>query len=312
MEKMELRTFVSDIAVEANESNSDELRIEGLVNGTETWSHVLGNKKKFVEKINKGVFFRALSQGGRFDFLGEHDRNLLLATTDNGSLELWEDEEGLKMRANIVPTSYGKDIYTLIRSKVINNMSFGFRVLKDSWKKGVDGIHERTIEDLELIEVSAVRNPAYPCSAISARNIEIVDDVEIPAEIEEEERMNPKDLEAIADMVVAKLAEKAPEPQQEVEPEVVEQVVEEVVEKPTEPEEATEEPVVDEPKEEQVDEVQEVQPEVEEPVQEEKIDEVQEEVVEPENVEPEKVEFDGDKALFELLKYQASIEEIEE
>lgn len=302
LERMELRTFVSDLVVDANEENN-ELRIEGLVNGTETWSHVLGNKKKFIEKINKGVFFRALSKGGRFDFLAEHDRNLLLATTDNGSLELWEDEEGLKMRANIVPTSYGKDIYTLIRSRVINNMSFGFRVIKDSWKKGLEGIHERTIEELELIEVSAVRNPAYPCSAISARNIEIVEDVDIP-EIEEE-RMNPKDLEAIADMVVAKLSEKAQEPQKE----VVEESHVEDIKDITEPVESTEESAKEEVIEENtivevsVDEVKEVVEEVQEEQPQETVEEVQQEVKEV---------FDGQNALFELLKYQSEIEEINE
>ena len=292
---------MSDLVVDANEENN-ELKIEGLVNGTETWSHVLGNKKRFIEKINKGVFFRALSQeGGRFDFLAEHDRNLLLATTENGSLELWEDEEGLKMRANIVPTSYGKDIYTLIRSKVINNMSFGFRVLKDSWKKGVNGIYERTIEDLELFEVSAVRNPAYPCSAISARNIEIIEDVDIP-EIEEE-RMNPKDLEVIADMVVAKLSEKAQEQPQEPQQEVVEEVVVEEQEVVVEPQKVVEEPVEEKQVENNDEKI------VEKSIKED-VEEVKEEIKEEPVAEVEK--FDGQGALIELLKYQSEIEEIVE
>lgn len=293
MEKMELRTYTSEMVV----NSEDELRIEGLVNGTETWSCVLGNKKKFIEKINKGAFLRALTKGDRFDFLAEHDRSLLLATTENGSLELWEDEEGLKMRANIVPTSYGKDIYTLIRSKVINHMSFGFRVLKDSWKKGLDGIYERSVEELELIEVSAVRNPAYPCSAIAARNIELIEDVDIP-EIEEieEERMNPKDLEAIAEMVAAKLAEKAAE-----QPEKVEEVVEEVVEE-KQPEEVVEIKEPEEKNDETGEEV--IKEKADETVVETKIEEVVEETVEEVKEEPQEKEFDGMSALLKLLKEQ--------
>ena len=277
MEKMELRSYTSNVSFN---SESDELIIEGLVNKTESWSNVLGVRKKFIEKINKGVFARALTRGKRFDFLSEHDRNLLLATTENASLELWEDEEGLKMRANIVPTSYGKDIYTLIKNRVVNHMSFGFRVLKDSWNKGVNDIYERSIEDLELIEVSAVRNPAYSSSAISARNIELIEEVDIPEleeESKEEERMNPKDLEAIADMVVAKLADKADKETTEETP--VKEVI--IEEKPIE-----ETPV----KEEEVKEVKEEKEVVTEEVKEEVSEEA--ETVEEKPSEEVKEEFD--------------------
>ena len=182
IEQMELRVLSSQI-----NSNNDELVVEGLVNKTESLSHVLGKHKKFREKIRKGAFQEAINESRRIDFLAEHRQDFLLATTENNSLELWEDDEGLKMRAKIAPTSYGKDFYTLMSEKLISHMSFGFRVLKDSWKNGIDGIYERTVDKLELKEVSVVRNPAYPASAISARGIELVEDVEIPDEVRSEE-----------------------------------------------------------------------------------------------------------------------------
>jgi HK97 family phage major capsid protein len=58
-------------------------------------------------------------------------------------------------------------------------MSFGFRAVKDSWKKMNDYL-ERTVHDLELFEVSVVRDPAYSSSTISARGIYLVEDIEIP------------------------------------------------------------------------------------------------------------------------------------
>ena len=187
IEQMELRVLSSQI-----NSNNDELVVEGLVNKTESLSHVLGKHKKFREKIRKGAFQEAINESRRIDFLAEHRQDFLLATTENNSLELWEDNEGLKMRAKIAPTSYGKDFYTLMSEKLISHMSFGFRVLKDSWKSGIDGIYERTVEKLELKEVSVVRNPAYPASAISARGIELVEDVEIPDEVRSEEVQEEK------------------------------------------------------------------------------------------------------------------------
>lgn len=187
MEQMEVRVLSSHI-----NSNDNDLVVEGLVNQTESLSHVLGRHKKFREKIKKGAFQEAINESRRIDFLAEHKQDFLLATTENNSLELWEDNEGLKMRAKIAPTSYGKDFYTLMSEKLISHMSFGFRVLKDSWKSGIDGIYERTVEKLELKEVSVVRNPAYPASAISARGIELVEDVEIPDEIRSEEVQEEK------------------------------------------------------------------------------------------------------------------------
>ena len=187
MEQMELRVLSSQI-----NSNDNELVVEGLVNKTESLSHVLGKHKRFREKIRKGAFQEAINESRRIDFLAEHKQDFLLATTENNSLELWEDEEGLKMRAKIAPTSYGKDFYTLMSEKLVSHMSFGFKVLKDSWKSGIDGIYERTVEKLELKEVSVVRNPAYPASAISARGIELVEDVDIPDEVRAEEIQEEK------------------------------------------------------------------------------------------------------------------------
>jgi len=191
MEQIELRVLSSTLT-----ANDEEMVVEGLVNQTDAWSHTLGLNKRFREKISKGTFTRAINEVSRIDFLGEHRTDLLLATTENNSLELWEDDEGLKMRAKIAPTSYGKDFYTLMKTKMINHMSFGFKVVKDEWRKASDGIFERTVSGLELKEVSVVRNPAYPQSAIAARGIDVVEDVEIPNDIEDlEERA--LDIEAL-------------------------------------------------------------------------------------------------------------------
>lgn len=176
MEKIELRSSI----LEANEDG--ELFVSGTVNKTETWSGILGKKRKFREKVKKGVFSDALKEASRVDFLAEHDKNQLLSSTENDSLKLWEDDIGLKMEATIAPTSYGRDTYALIKSNLKNFMSFGFKVLEDSWDIGQDGIYERTIEKIALREVSTVRNPAYAASIIEARGIDVAEDVDIPIE----------------------------------------------------------------------------------------------------------------------------------
>lgn len=162
--------------------NDDEgkLIVSGYVNETGKQSHLLGNKKKFKETIQKGAFTRALKKGNDIHFLAEHDENKILASTRNGSLKLVEDERGLLMTAEISDTSYGRDYHTLIKDGILRNMSFGFSVDKDNWNRGNDGTYTRDISDLTLYEVSVVTNPAYPQSSISARGLNVVEDIEIP------------------------------------------------------------------------------------------------------------------------------------
>ncbi|MED4261974.1 HK97 family phage prohead protease [Priestia aryabhattai] len=292
---MELR--VQNSSLQANEDGS--MTVSGYVNRTEQLSNTLGVTKRFKEKISKGVFTRAIQNAQRdIDFLAEHNNKLILASTRNNSLELREDDEGLYMSATIAPTSWGKDYYELISSGILQNMSFGFRTIKDSWKPMEQGIFERTIEDLELIEVSVVRDPAYSQSTISARGIDLVEDVEIPAELEEEIRNmdelkqmltslgeqvtslteEVRELRSATEAKVEEVREEpveeivATEVQEEVAPETEEVVVEETpVEEPQE--EVIEEEVSDEKSEDYEKEEQETEADEKEEVAEEVVEE---------------------------------------
>lgn len=182
--QIELRVLPANLTTE-----NEMMLVEGLVNKTESWSETLGKVKRFKEKINKGVFKRAIDKNPVIDFLGEHNSNYLLASTVNDSLQLWEDEEGLKMRARISNTSFGKDFFIQIKEGILGHMSFGFKVVGQEWRKLLDGTFERTITDMELFEISVVRTPAYPQSTISARGLDVVEDVEIPNDLVEVEEI---------------------------------------------------------------------------------------------------------------------------
>ena len=178
MDKIELR--VADLNFTSTDEH--ELVVEGIVNDG-NWSQTLGMRRKFKEKIQKGAFARAITRAlqnnGKIDFLSEHDPNKVLSSTVNDSLKLWEDEnKGLCMRAVICPTSWGKDTFQLIKSGIIKSMSFGFNVIEDEWINTRSEVANRIVKDLHLIEVSAVRNPAYLSSVISARGMELVEDIE--------------------------------------------------------------------------------------------------------------------------------------
>lgn len=181
MKQMEVRMDSAKLTAQSDGT----LKVSGYVNKTEKLSNILGASKRFVEKIAKGAFSRAIQTSKRdIDFLDGHDASKILASTKNQSLILREDDEGLFMEATITPTSWGKDTYTLIESGIYQNMSFGFRTIKDSWKKIESNLYERTIDELELFEVSVVKNPAYSQSSISARGIDVIQEVEVPTNIQ--------------------------------------------------------------------------------------------------------------------------------
>lgn len=233
MKNMELR--FNDFNMIQDET-SGKLVVSGYVNETGKYSHLLGKRKKFKEKIQKGAFARALANGNDVHFLAEHDDNKILASTRNNSLKLVEDEVGLLMTAEISDTSYGRDYHTLIKDGILRNMSFGFSVDKDKWKRMNDGTYTREITDLTLYEVSVVTNPAYPQSTISARGIGLIAE-EVPEDIEFESEDKP--MEEIKEVQVEESKVEEPKVEDVVEPK--EEAIEEVVEEPK-----AEEPKVEE------------------------------------------------------------------
>lgn len=234
MKDIELR--VSSFTVDKADDNT--MTVSGYVNKTEQLSHVLGNARKFREKVSKGTFAKAITSASNISLLYEHDHTKILSDIKSGSLSLIEDNEGLFMSAKIVPTSWGKDCYELLKGGLIAGASFGFRVLKDQWEK-VNGEYIRTLLDIELIECTITGNPAYPQSLISARGLNVVEDIEIPdveevseAETEEERALNEQLLTGILEQmkatnqILATLQQPVKEATPTVEPTVSESVVE--------------------------------------------------------------------------------------
>ncbi|RGO19718.1 phage major capsid protein [Bacillus cereus] len=184
MQNQKNQIELRNVRLDGVKQNADgSLFVSGYVNETGTWSQTLGKKTKFIEQIMPGAFKRALERAENIDFLYEHDNKKILANTQSGKLLLRENERGLYMEATISKTTWGKDAFQLIKDGIIQKMSFGFRALKDKVIKGTNGIYERVVHELELTEISAVRNPAYVQSSIQARSMEIVDEINIEGDI---------------------------------------------------------------------------------------------------------------------------------
>jgi hypothetical protein len=82
-------------------------------------------------------------------------------------MQLVEDSVGLRVTAQLPNTTRGRDVAELLRTNVINEMSFGFNVIKDNWSR--DG-QTRTLESVRLFEVSVVSFGAYKSTTASVRS----------------------------------------------------------------------------------------------------------------------------------------------
>ncbi len=123
----------------------------------------------FDEKIAPGAFVDAIK--GDIRALVDHDPGRVIGRTKSGTLRLREDGVGLAVEIDIPNTSDGNDLWELVSRQDISGMSFGFRVTKETWDEtGTTPV--RTIEKLELHEVSAVAWPAYEDTMIGLRSLE--------------------------------------------------------------------------------------------------------------------------------------------
>ena len=121
----------------------------------------------FIEYVAPGAFKRSLQSRNEVKLLWNHDAGEPLASLRGGSMSLTEDEIGLKVSAQLPNTTRGRDVAELLRTNVINEMSFGFNVIKDTWSR--DG-QTRTLESVRLFEVSVVSFGAYKATTASVRS----------------------------------------------------------------------------------------------------------------------------------------------
>ena len=99
-----------------------------------------------------------------------HGQSKAIARTRNGSLELLVDAVGLKIRAKLIDTTEGIDIYKSIKEGLLDKMSFAFTVREEKWDYETD---TRTITNIDkLYDVSIVDIPAYEGTSVFARSKE--------------------------------------------------------------------------------------------------------------------------------------------
>ncbi len=97
--------------------------------------------------------------------LGSYSIETILA----GTLNLSEDKKGLYFENIPPPTTWANDLRISMKRGDINQMSFGFNVIKDAWNDLDKETPKRDLIEVKLYEVSVVTFPAYPGTEATAR-----------------------------------------------------------------------------------------------------------------------------------------------
>ena len=152
---------------------NESITIEGYVNAVERNSKPLTERGvTFIERIGAGAFKRAIKRAKDIRILLNHNWDKDLGGLSDGTLELEEDNIGLKARATITDPEVIEDA----KKGNLVGWSFGFDDIPEGVSQLRDeetGLPLRKVKDLDLFEVSLLnrkKSPAYAGTLVNVRD----------------------------------------------------------------------------------------------------------------------------------------------
>nr|DAF74449.1 MAG TPA: prohead serine protease [Caudoviricetes sp.] len=205
------------------EIRNDSVVISGYVNAVERWSKPIrgrlrGAVQRFIEKIKAGTFKNALKRNDNVKVLLNHDPERELASTQNGTAILEEDNIGLRAEVTITDP----EVVEKARNHKLIGWSFGFYPNSEEISQN-EKIVTRTVTDMDLVEVSILddtKSPAYYGTSIEARcegervpeyrasTDEFEAESQEDATDESEAEKKASEIEYLADLIARKVLEK--------------------------------------------------------------------------------------------------------
>lgn len=150
------------------ELRADGLHISGYVNvpGRES-RPVLTPRGKVIEIIERRAFADAIKRAGNIQMLLDHNHSRVLASTEGGTLQLSEDEIGL--RAESVVTD--QEVIDGAKAGKLKGWSFGMRNAVDAVEERANELPIRRVKSFDMDEITLVMNriPVYSATSIEVR-----------------------------------------------------------------------------------------------------------------------------------------------
>lgn len=155
----EFRSYATEFHVRSAGANSVVVTgYASTVNQPYTMHDFMG---EYQETVRGGAFAKTLSEGADVALLLNHG-GATMARTKSGSLVLSEDSHGLLSEATLnTQRSDVADMVMAIQDGDITEMSFGFRIVRQSWNEDYTD-RELTELNLNKGDVSAVNYGANP------------------------------------------------------------------------------------------------------------------------------------------------------
>lgn len=172
--EIERRYVAGAVRVSAGDM-SDEKKPKKMVGYAAKFNSRSVDLGGFQEVLAPGAFDRAIRENHDVRALIDHIPSKIIGRTASGTLRLAVDSTGLAVENDLPDTQAARDLIVSMERGDVTGMSFGFRVMPDgdSWARDDSGVLIRTVNDLELFDVSAVTYPAYPQTEVSARCLEM-------------------------------------------------------------------------------------------------------------------------------------------
>ena len=156
------------------EENEGKMILEGYAIVFEQETLIGDEERGFKEVISRTALTDTFMKDVPLKY-NHMDSFLILARTKNKSLVLSVDNIGLKVHAELIDTHSNEDVYKMVRSGLLDKMSFAFTVKKQSWDRS-GKIPVRRIESIDrLYDVSVVDLPAYDGTSIYSRSLDLVE-----------------------------------------------------------------------------------------------------------------------------------------
>lgn len=185
IERRTMKVSAPDVEDRAEMESPQPMIVEGYAVIYEQPQTYQFGDETYTETIKRGSLDNADMRRTVMRY-NHNDTVFALARTKNGSLQMMSDDYGLKIRAELIDTQSNRDVYKMIRSGLIDEMSFAFTVAQggDTWTYSDD--YKTVTRDIKAIDtvydVSAVDTGFYENTSIYARAFDSVDTLKKEAE----------------------------------------------------------------------------------------------------------------------------------
>lgn len=161
--ELEKRTYKSsNIGIETREDGKP------VIKGHAAVFNEIESGGWFREQVAPGAFEDSLKTDD-IRALWNHRTDIVLGRNRSKTLKLWEDKKGLAVEIYPSDTDLVRGYLDMIERGDVSQMSFGFIVKKSTWEEFDDEDDLRTIEKVELWEVSPVTFPFYKSTDVSVK-----------------------------------------------------------------------------------------------------------------------------------------------